>query len=79
MLVNIESLSFIEFMINSSRYEAERMQYILKYLPFTSKHVLDIEELIPHMYQKKCIYKGERFRKIFDELASMILLETKIE
>lgn len=44
-----------------------------------AKHVLDIEELIPHMYQKKCIYKGERFRKIFDELASMILLETKIE
>lgn len=39
------------------------------------KHILDIDELIPKMSQKKSIYKGGHYQNTFDELANKILSE----
>ena len=37
------------------------------------EHILDIEKLIPKLYQKKCSYNGEVFKKSFDDFAKTIL------
>lgn len=70
-----------EFMINSSRYEAERMQYILKYLPFTSKHVLDIGgntgyftfEALSHGAAFVDYYEGNKDHAKFVKIAAELL------
>lgn len=42
------------------------------------KNVKQIEKMIPVMLKKKCIYNGEQFKKIFEDLASSIIKNAEV-